>query len=312
MSPRARLKRAAPVFKQAPGRPGGRLRAADPPAGQPAGAGKRGYHLGKFSGVLLVSDFDDTLSCEEGGIPPANREALDYFTRGGGIFTVATGRARPNFAPHAGQVPINAPVILSNGSALYDFRTGEMVYETFLPERVRGDMEEVARAIPSIGFEAYHNDQVYTYQPNAVTRRHLERAGLPSRETPIADMPLPWSKAILQQRNEVLLEAQRYMLERWGEHYEVIFSNLVLLELTRKGSSKGGMVELLARRLGIGAQHVYCIGDNQNDIPMLAVSAIPFAPADCAPEVRAWGARLLCPCGSGCVAQAVGILDNIY
>ena len=268
--------------------------------------------MGKFDGVLFVSDFDDTLYGEDMTITRENQEALAYFTGNGGTFTVATGRAKPNFAPHAASVPINAPVILSNGSALYDFRTGEMVYETFLPRRVREDIQQVARDIPDIGFEAYHNDRVYTYQPNAVTRHHLGRAGLTGRETPIADMPLPWSKVILQQDNEILRRTQRYMLERWSEHYEVIFSNLVLLELTRKGSSKGGMVEFLARRLGVQPQHIYCIGDNQNDIPMLAVSAIPFAPANCAPEVRAWGARILGSCEESCVAQAIGILDRIY
>ena len=83
--------------------------------------------LGKFNGVLLVSDFDDTLYGEDMRITRENVEALTYFTREGGTFTVATGRARPNFAPHASHIPINAPVILSNGSALYDFRTEEMI-----------------------------------------------------------------------------------------------------------------------------------------------------------------------------------------
>ena len=67
-------------------------------------------------------------------------------------------------------------MILSNGSALYDFRTGEMIYETFLPDRVPEDLQQMARAIPTIGFEAYHHDAIYVYQPNAVTQRHLERA----------------------------------------------------------------------------------------------------------------------------------------
>ena len=268
--------------------------------------------LGKFNGVLLVSDFDDTLYGEDMRITRENVEALTYFTREGGTFTVATGRARPNFAPHASHIPINAPVILSNGSALYDFRTGEMIYETFLPDRVREDLQQMAQAIPTIGFEAYHHDAIYVYQPNAVTFRHLERAGMTAREVPIADIPLPWSKVILQQDYETLLHTQRYLLERWGEHYEVIFSNRVLLELTRKGSSKGGMVQYLARRLGIDAQHIYCVGDNQNDIPMLAVSAIPFAPANCAPEVKQWGARILGACEESCVAQIVDILDHIY
>ena len=145
--------------------------------------------LGKFNGVLLVSDFDDTLYGEDMRITRENVEALTYFTREGGTFTVATGRARPNFAPHASHIPINAPVILSNGSALYDFRTGEMIYETFLPDRVREDLQQMARAIPTIGFEAYHHDAIYVYQPNAVTFRHLERAGMTAREVPIAPCP---------------------------------------------------------------------------------------------------------------------------
>ena len=268
--------------------------------------------MGKFDGVLLVSDFDDTLYGADLRVPPANVEAIDYFTRGGGTFTVATGRAHPTFAPHARCVAINAPVILSNGSALYDFSAGRMVYETFLPDRAREDLQEVARAVPEIGFEAYHHDDIYVYQPNAVTRNHLGRAGMGAAEVPIAQMPLPWSKVILQQSNDVLLRVQRYMLERWGDLYEVIFSNLVLLELTRKGSNKGGMVDYLVKYLGMDPKKVYCVGDNQNDIPMLARSAVPFAPANCAPEVKDWGARVLCSCEEGCLAQVVEELDKIY
>ena len=268
--------------------------------------------MGKFDGVLLVSDFDDTLYGEDMRVTPENVEAISYFTRNGGYFTIATGRAHPTFAPHARIVDINAPVVLSNGSALYDFRADRMVYETFLPDRVREDLQQVARDIPEIGFEAYHHDDIYVYQPNAVTRRHLTRAGAVGREVPIGEMPLPWSKVILQQENAVLLRTQRYMLERWGEHYEVIFSNQVLLELTRKGSNKGGMVAYLARYLGVDPKKIYCVGDNQNDIPMLAISAIPFAPANCAREVKDWGARILGTCQESCVAQIISILDGIY
>ena len=102
------------------------------------------------------------------------------------------------------------------------------------------------------------------------------------------------------------------MLSRWGEHYEVIFSNPVLLEMTDKGCHKGAMVVRVAEHLGIAPDRVYCIGDNQNDIPMLAVSAIPFAPANCAPEVRAWGARIVRHCDDDALADVVDILDGIY
>ena len=268
--------------------------------------------MGKFDGVLLASDFDDTLYNSSLEVSRADYQALAYFTREGGTFTVATGRAYPTFAPFASIAPINAPVILSNGSALYDFQAGRMVYETFLPRRVQEDIQQVARDIPEIGFEAYHNDQIYAYQPNEVTQHHITRARATYLEVPIEEMPLPWSKVILQQNNTILRRVQAYMLERWAEHYEVIFSNPVLLELTRKGSNKGGMVRYLAGLLGIADKNIYCVGDNQNDIPMLAISAIPFAPANCAPEVRDWGGRIVASCDEGCIAQIVEILDGIY
>ena len=70
----------------------------------------------------------------------------------------------------------------------------------------------------------------------------------------------------------------------------------------------------VARLLGVAPAHVYCVGDNQNDIPMLALSAIPFAPANCAQEVRDWegGARILCHCNDGVIGDIVEILDGMY
>ena len=72
------------------------------------------------------------------------------------------------------------------------------------------------------------------------------------------------------------------------------------------------MVLKLAQLLGIRRENLYCVGDNQNDIPMLSVSAIPFAPANCAQEVKDWGATVIRSCQEDCVAQIVSILDMRY
>ena len=105
---------------------------------------------------------------------------------------------------------------------------------------------------------------------------------------------------------------QRYILDTYGEEYEAVFSNHYYLELTRKGSTKGGMVDELVKRLSLDPGKVYCVGDNQNDIPMLARSAIPFAPANCAQEVRDWGATVLCHCNDGVIGDIMEILDKRY
>ena len=268
--------------------------------------------MGKFDGVLLASDFDDTLYGLDRQVCPRNLEALNYFIAQGGRFTVATGRAHTTFAPYVHLAPINAPVVLSNGSAIYDFQQERFLVQTLLDPRAPEDMAALTAAIPELGFEAYHGEDIYVYNFNAVTAGHMKKVGTAYTQCPIAQMPTPWGKVILQQEHDVLLRARAWLLEHCPERYEAVFSNRYYLELTDRGSTKGSMVARLADMLGIARENIYCAGDNQNDISMLQLSAIPFAPANCAPEVRQWGARVLCHCNDGLMGDIVEILDRRY
>ena len=74
--------------------------------------------MGKFDGVLIASDYDNTMAFTEGslytGTPPPpvsekNRKAVEYFMAEGGIFSVSTGRALPAFDAVRADVPMNGP-----------------------------------------------------------------------------------------------------------------------------------------------------------------------------------------------------------
>lgn len=268
--------------------------------------------MGKFDGLLLASDFDDTLYDHNLRVPPRNLAAIRYFIQEGGRFTVATGRAHRTFSPFVSLVPINAPVILSNGAAIYDFQADRPVEQTVLDDAAPQDLGAILQAFPSLSMEAYHGEDIYIWNPNEITLAHMKKVACDYTLCPVSEMPTPWVKALFHQERPVLLEAQRQLLTAHGDRYEAIFSNPRYLEITRKGSTKGGMVARLARLLGIEDGHVYCVGDNQNDIPMLERSAIPFAPANCAQEVKDWGARVLCHCNDGVIGDIVEILDKLY
>lgn len=268
--------------------------------------------MGKFNGILLASDYDDTLIGEELAICRRNLDALNYFMAEGGTFSVATGRAYSAFVNHWRNVPMNGPTVLSNGSSIYDFPREKWLLQTYLCPETRGRLLELAAAFPSLGLEAYHGEEIYAYNPNLVTETHIARVGAAYTVCPIQEMPDPWNKVIFEEDTPVLRQVQRYILERWKEDYEIIFSNPYLLECTAKGSHKGSMVGKVAGLLGIDRRRVYCVGDNENDIPMLEISAIPFAPANCAKVVRDWGARIVSSCDQGCVADIVEILDGLY
>ena len=106
--------------------------------------------MGKFDGILLASDFDDTLYTEDLRIPARNLEAIRYFTGEGGYFTVSTGRAHRTFAPHAPLIPMNAPAVLSNGAAIYDFRADRVLEQTHLPDTAPADLAAVMEVFPTL------------------------------------------------------------------------------------------------------------------------------------------------------------------
>ena len=127
------------------------------------------------------------------------------------------------------------------------------------------------------------------------------------------DIDLPIIKILFEEDFPVLDAVRTFILSRpWGREYELIYSNEHLLELTAAGATKGGMILRLASLLGVARKDIYCIGDHKNDIPMLEVSAVPFAPANAIPAVHEFGARIVSHCSDGAVADVVEYLDKIY
>jgi hypothetical protein len=273
---------------------------------------RKGASMGKFDGILLVSDFDDTLYDSHHQVPERNRQAIQHFMAEGGRFTVATGRAYRTFSPQIPLFSFNAPVVLSNGAAIYDFQAQRFLVQTTLPPEARQDLGSMTKKFPALALEAYHGEDIYVCNPNQITYDHLKKVNCDFIRCPVEEIPTPWVKALFHQEHDLLLEVQKLILSQWGDKYEAIFSNPYYLELTCKGSTKGGMVAKVAEFLHIAPDHVYCVGDNQNDISMLELSAIPFAPANCAQVVRDWGAEVLCHCDDGVIGDIVERLDALY
>ena len=280
--------------------------------------------MGRFDGVLLASDFDNTLIYTEEALirgepvpplPERNRQALEHFMAEGGRFAVSTGRALAAFVKYADQVPMNAPGVVCNGAAIYDFAKGEYLVTALLDERARERGQQVLEAFPQAAVEAYHIDNViHAVHPNEITRHHEHLTKVGVTEAPsLLDVPLPLGKLLFEADHETLLEIRGFLADRgWSGDYELIFSGRSLLEMTAKGANKGGMVRRLAELLGIPREHVYCVGDEANDLPMLQWAAEGFAPANCIPAVRDSGATLVSHALDGALADVVELLERKY
>ena len=244
-----------------------------------------------------------------------NREAVDYFLANGGFFTVATGRALPAFAQFASALPVNAPCVIANGAAIYDFAGNRYVETAFLDADIYDHVDALLARFPRLCFEVYHDDRrIHVLHPNRFSRNHehLTRAGTVEVGA-FREVDLPVIKLLFEEEKPLLDEVYAFIRSQsWGERYELIFSSDHLLELTRRGATKGGMILKLAALLGVARRDIYCIGDHNNDIPMLKVSEIGFAPENATDEVKASGARIVCHCRDGALADVVDILDKRY
>ena len=280
--------------------------------------------MGKFDGVLLASDFDNTIlnterprrtGCPIPPISQRNVEALHYFMNNGGRFTVATGRALPAFRMFADQVPMNAPAVVCNGAALYDFQAETYLETMELPEAVRVQGQAVLDRFPAAAVEAYHLDNViHAVRPNALTRQHqhVTHAGVETADS-LLEVPMPLVKIMFEDEPQSLRSLWDYVRQQpWAADYEIFFSDRSLLEVTRKGASKGAMVARLAERLGISREHIYCAGDEKNDLSMLTMAAQGFAPANCVENVKNCGAAIVADCDHDTLAEIVAILDKRY
>lgn len=280
----------------------------------------------KFDHVLLASDFDNTLvhtkaaldagSTDIPPVPERSREALDYFTQNGGLFSVSTGRALPAFARYAAELPITAPCIIANGAGLYDFRTEQYLATAFMGEEIREHVAALLRYDSHLPFEIYHTDRrIHAMHPNKfiLNHEHLTRTKIePVDSFDAVDTPLV--KLLFEDDRDKLDALYEFICaQKWSGNYELIYSSDNLLEMTARGATKGAMVLRLAELLGVRRDDVYCIGDHSNDISMAEVSAVRYCPANAIEEMKKLpGMHVVSHCADGAIADVIEELDRKY
>ena len=234
----------------------------------------------------------------------------------GGIFSVATGRALPSFAPIAPTLPMNGPTILFNGAALYDFAREEYLETAFLPEDIREKLLPVEEAFPGLVCEIYHDgNTIHTLHPSELTRNHLRLTGSSAVAVrSIGEVPPPISKVLFEETGQRGDALEQFVRSRsWAGEFEIVRSGKFFLEITAKGATKGGMAKKLAELLHIRPEDVCCVGDQANDLSMLRLAGHAFAPANAIEAVRrAPGVELLPDCREDALAALIGRLDGLY
>lgn len=280
--------------------------------------------IGRFSSVLLVSDFDRTLTRYDGTIPEGNLKAIQRFLEEGGAFTIATGRSLPLFRQRARDLPLKVPVLLYNGGACYDFAGERLLFCRALPDSLRQLVETVQAQYPRLRAEVQCLDAHYAFGRDPLRDAYLAKSGVPVRYCPWEEIPKPWVKAsfyapflqeghCLPQNTTEADEAPFIAISRWVEEsfpgvYTATRALPRMVEIEVDGISKGSGARQLAKQLGRSI--LVCAGDAPNDLSMLHEAELAYVPADCDPAMAKLGFRKTAPCEEGAVAAVIEELDR--
>lgn len=269
-----------------------------------------------FSDILLTVDYDRTLTAPDSTIPQRNLEAIRYFMENGGAFTVNTGRSVPMARPFMDKVPVNAPLLLYNGSGAFDPHSGRLSLLVEIPLDQGATVRRCMELFPDLTVEVQGIRAHYRFAENPAwdafsDHNHCTRAAA----DPDDDLG-PFLKFSLYgdfhdntvaslfdatAEEKARMDAAEALLKaEFGESVEVFRAATRIIDVHARGVSKINAARALQKNLN--RRILVCVGDAENDVPMLRGADYAFCPAD---GIVADRFENVCPCGEGAVADVI-------
>ena len=269
-----------------------------------------------FSDVLLTVDYDRTLTAPDSTIPARNLEAIRFFIDHGGVFTVNTGRSVPMIRAFRDIVPVNAPLLLYNGSAAYNVNNGELEFCHAIPLDLWQTVNTARALLPDLTVEVQGLEAHYACPENpgwaAYCRRQQcacefarpgEDLGTFLKFSVYGTFHDDTVNSLFSGTEEEIRrmdEAEALLKKVFGQHCEVFRAAARIIDIHAKGVSKARSARELQQRLG--RKILVCAGDADNDLSMMRDADFAFAPAD---AHIASQFKTVCDCASGAVADVI-------
>ncbi|MEA5040187.1 MAG: HAD family hydrolase [Clostridiaceae bacterium] len=266
--------------------------------------------MGKFDGILILSDMDGTLLNSSGLVSIENREAIRYFMENGGYFTVATGRSKAGMEHFLTELPINAPAVIYNGSVVYDFRRDAPVWICPVGEDGYHLAKAVMTRFPDVGVEIYDLHHPYVAQESFITRRHFTYVKMAWDQRDPEHIPQPWLNLLLTREADKMPELRTFVEKKFPGMFFLQYSAPYYLEVEHRLANKGAGALRLRDWLDIDPGRLYTVGDGTNDIELLSCACRPFAPENACPEVYALSPGLLPDCDHHAIAALVDRIEK--
>lgn len=239
-----------------------------------------------LSKVLIVTDLDGTLLPDNKILSEQDKKAIKRFRADGGKFTVATGRTVQSAMKYFRELDIDLPVILYNGSLIYDTAEEKVMFTDILPDCAIDIAKELFEHMENPGGEVLRLDNIYIVCNNEYEMEHTRICQVEPVYTDLDSVPKgDWFKILFASEPSLVEELENYVKSK---NYPVDFvrSHDIFIEMLPKDSSKGTALKEYIKLMGMEDYKIYAAGDFHNDIEMLQTADIGAATANAQQAVK--------------------------
>ena len=267
--------------------------------------------MGKFDGLLLCTDLDDTLLTTDKRVSEENSRAIEYFKSEGGFFTFVTGRVPMGARLILEYVHPNAPIVCFNGGAIYDFRDDKMLWSRSLDDEAIEVVEYIDNLFDFVGIEICTDDKIYFARTNRVLLEHQMLERLPDNFLDYHDIPEKWKKVLfMAEADELGLIKDAIAASPFADKYTFVQSSPWYYELLPKNTSKGEGLMHLAELLNIDRSRTIGVGDNENDLMMIKMAGTGVAVANAIDAVKQAADYITVDNNSHAIAAVIKAIEN--
>jgi len=268
---------------------------------------------------LLAVDIDGTLLNPQFQISEADLAALRRANQEGVEVVVVTGRRHTFALPIVRQLDFDLWLISSNG-AITRSLSGETFHRDLLPagtcRRLCMAMREF-RGNTVLTFDTEGKGAVVLERLNSELTASIQR--WLEKNMAYIDFVIPLENSLttdpvqamfcgrIEPMHQALAAIANSGIEKQVTvlRTEYPVRDLSIVDVLNHGCSKGHALERWAKYRGIPREQVMAIGDNYNDIEMLAFAGVPFIMGNASEELRGRGWAVTLPNDQNGVAAAV-------
>jgi hypothetical protein len=234
---------------------------------------------------LLACDLDGTLMGDDTNIPIDVRRAIAAVQGRGTYVTLATGRGFPETLPFARMLNITVPIICFQGGLIKHPLTGAGVFRATMDRGLILDVIQLAHS-HDWHLLVYVDDNVFLEEKRHEGSFYDDLLGkniqcVDDLATTVTNNHSQPAKFLIVGNDGVESDSiQEDLRARFGHQMQVIRSHTLFVEGNPIGVDKGDALQRLSEVLNVPQKRAMAIGDQDNDVPMLAWAGLGVAMGD--------------------------------